>query len=46
MIWNPEESLNVRGRKIVGKKPGFPPKKLASNFFSSKNDGYHKILHS
>jgi hypothetical protein len=36
MILNLEESLNMRGRKVVEKKNGFPPKKLASNFFSSK----------
>jgi hypothetical protein len=35
MIWNLEESLNMRGRKIVGKN-GFPPQKTGKQFFSVK----------
>jgi hypothetical protein len=33
MIWNLEESLNMRGRKIAEKKRGFPPKKWQAIFF-------------
>jgi hypothetical protein len=35
MIWNLEESLNMRGRKIV-EENRFSPKKTGKQFFSSK----------
>jgi hypothetical protein len=35
MIWNPEESLNMRGRKIA-EKNRVSPQKTGKQFFSSK----------